>query len=176
MDLASISSISGIIASLFTGVGLIYAGWQIKLLKKTHTDNHDWNRRLAAQEAVANLRLHAPIAAELNKLFNSTNLTEGIPLDVILKAFKEDKSIQNKVNEILNGYESLARGVYQGIYDEEVVKSARRGAMIQQFVAYESYIKDRRINVYKNAYLQIESLANKWKLEDNSNHYRNKTG
>lgn len=133
-------------------------------------------QRLAAQEAVANLRSHAQVAAELNKLFNSSNLTEGIPLGVILAAFKEDKQVQNKVNEVLNNYEALARGVYQGIYDEEVVKSARRGAMIQQFDAYESYIKDRRIKVYAGAYLQLESLANKWKSESVARDYRSQTG
>jgi len=31
--------------------GLIYASLQLKLLRKTHVDEHEWNRRKAAQDA-----------------------------------------------------------------------------------------------------------------------------
>jgi len=176
MDTKIAAEIAQILVSLFTGFGLIYAGWQVSLLKKTHQQNHDWNRRIAAQGAIESLRPLASITIELNDVFDTTNATEAIPLQRILDVFKDDKSIQVKVHQLLNSYEALARGVYQSIYDESVIKAARRGPMIQQFEAFSSYIKYRRKNVLPKAYVQMEALVNKWKSEEEPSDQLEPTG
>jgi len=57
------------ITGILIGIGLIYGGKQVSLLKKTHLDNHDWNRRHAAQQAVENVHKKFTEINKLNEFF-----------------------------------------------------------------------------------------------------------
>ncbi len=156
-----INAISGVI----TAIGLLYAGKQIALLKETHKQNHDWNRRNAAQHAIKQLVELTPIVIRINKVFDISNTLEGIPLEETLKQFNSDKELQSHVHQLLNLYEGLARGILQGIYDEKVIYEGRRSSMIQTFENFKPYIRYRRKNVHSSAYELTECIVNKWKTK-----------
>ncbi len=165
------------IVDAITLVGVIYAGITVYLIHKTNKDNHEWNRRIASQNAIKDINIYSgDIITELNKIFNTHSSKESIPLKTILAEIDKDGDIQIKINYILNSYEALSRGVHHLIYDEEIIKVARRGIMINQYNLYHNYIEQRREVSNKKAYSELEALINKWKLEDGNNSYREKTG
>lgn len=63
----------------------------------------------------------------------------------------------------LNHYESLARGVNMGIYDEEVIRVARKSLMIKEFRLWEGYIEDYRKRFDRPlAWCEFERLVKRW--------------
>lgn len=122
--------INGIIAASMM-LGLFFGVRQLKSLvesnqisQKIAKDAHDWNRRSAAQDALRDLR-KSVLLSKLNQHFDYLNLDGEIALNRIEKGFREEAELQNELHGLLNYYEGLARGVRQGIYDEEVVRTAR---------------------------------------------------
>jgi hypothetical protein len=166
------------IIDIITFIGVVYAGIQVYLLRKTNKDNHEWNRRISSQDAIINIGNYSgDVITDLNNIFDTLNIKESIPLDKILTSIQKDKSIQIKINHVLNSYEALARGIAHSVYDEQIIKDARRGMIIRQYNTYCNYIENRRqVLSNQNIYRDLESLVNKWKLEDNKSNKREKTG
>lgn len=160
------------LTSLIALGGLAYAGVQLKqtrdyqeLAYRVHQADHDWNRRLAAQNALKNYNQSVALSG-LQKAFNYLNRKEAIPLGEVEEKFKADPELQKALHDMLNAYEGLARGVFHQIYDEEVIKAGRRRAMAKAFRTFHAYIEDRRIKVNApSAWSSLERLANKWMHE-----------
>ena len=155
-------------AVLLVAAGLFYTGYQIKMTRQIHKDNHEWNRRKAAQDVLMNVDL-TTASKELNKALEFLDVKESIPLEKILTAIKEDRHLQNLIHKLLNVYEGYARGINQGIFDEEVIKTARKGTMIRVLESFSSYIKYRREGWADKAWIQAETLIRKWQNEDFKN-------
>ncbi|MCK5877834.1 MAG: hypothetical protein KAG43_09380 [Candidatus Marithrix sp.] len=60
------------VTTVFVGGGLIYAGKQASLRVKTHNDNHEWNRRIATQNALSDFNNSVNLN-EIQKQFNFLN-------------------------------------------------------------------------------------------------------
>lgn len=164
------------VSTVFIAIGLLYTGRQISLLKESHRQNHDWNRRNAGQIAIRQMLDLAPVDILINKVFNNSNTTEAIPLEKILEAFENNNELQSQLHQLLNAYEGLARGILQGIYDEEVIYEGRRGSMIQAFDNFKPYITYRRKNVHSSAYELMESIVDRWKTKSSKKEQRIKLG
>lgn len=151
---------------------------QITFLREQHEDNHDWNRRESAQQAVREYREIQSMIEAVSHHFDYQNRTEGIPLSEFKEKFSKDRTLQPKVNTVLNYFEGLARGVNQGIYDEGVIKGSFRGQMSRVFDSFQYFISDRRKYLNNSQiWVDIENLSCKWKVEfNNGSEVRKKTG
>ena len=172
--------ISGITALITLG-GLAYAGVQIKKTKeqiqaayKVNTADHDWNRRMASQAALKEYN-QSILSSALQSEFDYLNCVESIPLSNIQEAFGKHPDLQSELHQLLNFYESLARGVFQNIYDEEVIKAGRRSAMMKALRAFNSYIESRRKTSSPTAWTDLESIVAQWILEEKGKAQRNPT-
>lgn len=176
MELNEIADIAKIISLLLLIVSVLYTGRQLKLLRLTHADNHDWNRRKSAQDLTMELNNLLNDMEELHKKLKVINRVEPILLDEISVAISEDSSIQLKIHRVLNIYSSVARGVLNGVYDRDVIASARRAAMIKTYDSFSSYISNRRKEGIPTLWNDYESLVNQWKSDETEQKSRKQTG
>ncbi|MCK5832010.1 MAG: DUF4760 domain-containing protein [Methylococcales bacterium] len=165
MEIIIISAISAILLAL----SVLYAAKQIKLLRIQHEEDHDWNRRLAAQETLRGYHEIQVMVEAISEHFDYHNKTEGIPEKEFQEKFNGTKELQSRLHTVLNYFEGLARGIRQGIYDEEVIKASFRGHMIRVYESFKYYIGSRRITLHNpRIWIELEEMADKWKKEDKS--------
>ncbi len=161
----------GLINILLVAVGFIVAIIQLhgtkKELRTIHIideQQHDWNRRIAAQEALQNYD-HTWYSGPLQEHFDYFNRSEPIPVGDIKSKFKAESGLQADLIKLLNFYESLCRGINQNIFDEEVIKVARRRAMTKAHDSFKAYIEYRRKNANPKAWWELTSIVNKWERD-----------
>ena len=172
--------IDGFTALIALG-GFVYAGIQLKKtteqLRAAYEINeadHDWNRRKASQDAIR--KYNQPLlSSELQSEFNYFNCTESIPLKKIEEGFNKHPNLQAELHRLLNFYEGLARGIFQQVYDEEIIKAARYNAMKKVFRAFNSYIESRRKISSPVAWKYLESLVDQWKVDEKNEKRRSAT-
>lgn len=173
--------ISGVTALITLG-GLAYAGVQFKKTKeqlqaayKINAANHDWNRRMAAQAALKEFNQSVLISG-LQSEFDYLNCNDPIPLKKIQEGFNNSPTLQRELHQLLNFYEGLARGVFQNIYDEEVIKAGRRSVMIRASKSFSSYIENRRKTSSSNAaWDNLEALVVQWIANEKGKEQRSST-
>lgn len=176
MNIENVKIVVQIASSTLVLMGLLFAAWQLRLATQVHRDNHDWNRRNAAQQATIDYAAKITGSEELNKALNYVTAKEPLELSAIDAAFKLDESLRAIAHRVLNYHESLAVGVLESVYDEKTIKSIRRSALELLFNAFKHYIDGVRTNIQPTAWSQQEKLINKWKYEDNPPAYRSQTG
>ena len=150
--------------TLFVGLSVLYLAKQIKLSLKIHSANHEWNRRMATNDILN--RIRDIDTDELNKKFGYLNRTEPISLKEVKDAFSENSTLQLLLNRMLNYYEGLSNGIFLGTYDENTIKSNRKGAMEREFRRFKKYIEYRRGVGNKNSWNGFERLIKKWEREE----------
>ena len=148
------------ISALFVGISIFYLSKQIKLFIFAHADNHDWNRRIETQHAIA--RIREINTDSLNDKFGYVNRKESIDLKEIQQAFQEEPSLQLLLHKLLNFYEGLANGVFLGTYDEPTIKANRKSTMEKELIRFRRYIEYRRNQSKKTAWIAYERLIRKW--------------
>lgn len=177
--------VSILVVQAFTLIAVIVASWaairNLKLIAHqhhltvvAHEQNHEWNRRIATQQALAVLR--AIDLDSLNKEFGFANQKTSIPLHFINEKFDDKPELQNACHKLLNFYEGLASGVHLGIYDELTVKINRRGAIERDYAKFREYIDHRRAIISSTLFIEIEKLINKWREETINQSTRDVTG
>lgn len=134
---------------------------QIRLLEASHSETNEWNRRIAAQEALFRAD-YSSMANPVQKAFGFIDQTSPISLEDIEKRLDKDKTEKVHLHQLLNYYESLARGVLLEIYDEEVILEARRSTMTRLVVSFEEYIVKRQETVNPKAWVCLVRLTQKW--------------
>ncbi len=147
--------------------GLLYAGLQLRSLRKIHADNHKWNRKKAAQDVIFKITELADHTIKLNEKIKHIDTAQPIPVPELKQIFKDNPNVPVILHHVLNHYEGLARGVYKGIYDEDIIKTARKGTMIRVYRVFRDYIEDKRNEheTNKKIYEQFEAIVNKWEQE-----------
>jgi len=159
----NILQIIQIIASLAAIISIIYLAKQIHQQSTIHSENHEWNRRIETQKALdAYNRLESVVA--LNQKFEFMQKKHAIPCSDILEAVK-DSNLRVHMARLLNYYENLSNGVDLGIYDEEIIKSARRNVMIRTFEAFSEYMDYERRERNHLAYVKFRAIVEKWTKE-----------
>lgn len=154
------------VSAILLAISVLYAGHQIKLLRRQHQDNHDWNRRLAAQQTIGEYREIQSMVEAVSEHFDYHDRTEGIPLEDFQKKFKETPGLQSRLHSVINYFEGLARGVRQGIYDEEVVRVSFKGHMMRVHESFKYYIEGRRRKLHNpKIWVELEEVADAWRKE-----------
>lgn len=165
--------IAGFTALIALG-GFVYAGIQLRAAYKINKADNDWNRRIAAQDALKEYN-QSLLSSELHSEFNYSNCTESIPLKKIEEGFNKNQNLEAELYQLLNFYEGLARGIFHGVYDEEIIKAARYNAMRKVFRAFNSYIERRRKISSPAAWKDLESLVDQWKADEKNETKRSAT-
>jgi hypothetical protein len=164
-------------------IGFIFAVYQIRAALKQiqvtiskHKDDHSLQRKLAAQSAV-NEYAFSNLSAELHKTFGYVDSNAPITIEAINKKFAEDDNHRVKLLMLLRHYESIARGINHGIYDEEVVKAALRKTFIRFVRAFSLYIEERRNTLSSpTQWIELTSLAEVWSAKDKEFQIQAQTG
>lgn len=165
MTIEQLTLLVQISSALLVLIGLLYGSWQIKLLKLTHKENLEWNRRIETQKALTEYNLHQ-VAPDLNMAFNFINVERPHRIDDLRDGFSKDPKLQSQCHSLLNANEGFARGIRQGVFDDEIVRSARKTAMIRTYTAFKEYIDHRRLENNYSAYREFEDLVNRWRNEE----------
>lgn len=137
---------------------------QTKLLVESHFDNHEWNRRSVTQEVLLSMNMSGRMD-DVIAFFLDQDRTSPIPRSEILERFKAEPELRRKTHTLLNFYETLARGIKYGVYDEEIVRNARHGSMKRAVLIFREYIDHWRTQGY-SYWTEFEQLVNKWVSED----------
>lgn len=135
-------------------VGFLITMSQLRVLIRQHSDNHKWNRRKAAEDACNQFSDDLEFRILLTKHLDLGKSTEPIPVAEIERIVDQLNTAdpQNKpgaeigpaIHRLLNFYESFARGIAEGVYDEKIIKRAMKGQMKQAKERFGLYIKNRR--------------------------------
>lgn len=126
--------------------------------------NHDWNRRYKSMEALAAATDQSRIAdlQILNKCLKYSDSYEPIQLDLIDSKVEENPQLLHILLNRLNIFELYAIGVFNGVYDEEVMKHAVEAVMDRAYFRFENFIKRRKES--NSTYCEhFESIVIKWR-------------
>ncbi|MEL6721853.1 MAG: DUF4760 domain-containing protein [Pseudomonadota bacterium] len=162
------------ISVLCVAGSLFYLAKQVQLFSKANQDNHDWRRRIATQHVLdEDRKLNTD---GLNIKFGFANRKSPIPLEEMLRAFKEEPSLQMDLHKLLNSYEGLANGVFFGTYDEKIIKVNRSSSMQKEFTRCRYYIDHRRNETSRTAWSGYQKLIEKWQNDDMKSIHLEPTG
>ena len=153
--------------------GLLAAAYQIRQTARAvdqasdrHKEENDWNRKIAAQTALERTGA-SPVLSKLQKRFRYIDKRMIIPFDEIESACAEDDELKTELFGMLNSYEKIARGVNFGIYDDSVIRAARRGSISKAYLAFLEMIEHRRTEYgARQAWKELESLVLSWEASD----------
>lgn len=88
-----------------------------------------------------------------------------IPIKDINEKLKENHSMKVHLMRLLNFYEGLANGIDMGIYEEIVIKEARRSSMIRTYTAFKEFAEYHRQEISPMVFVKYEALVKKWGKE-----------
>lgn len=160
------SLIINIVSTLSIVATAIYAVFQFRRSASIHKQNLEWNKRIETRKKLDDYnRFDSTIF--LNEKFRYIGKKHSIEFNVIEEQINKDLEVVVHLNRLLNYYEALANGVDNHIYDEHLIRSSRRGAMIRTYTAFKEYIEhDRREEGSTKAWSCFETLITTWVNED----------
>jgi hypothetical protein len=147
-------------------IGLWLTIRQLRLLKDSYVEQHDWNRRKAAQDAIESSLLR--ISEDTALLEAKFKIRTGTPDPISLKEIQEeckDPAVEEALRRRLNTLEGLAVGVNQGTLDEEIVKAGFESIFKRTHSFFKEYIEHRRHYIAR-AYRDFEILYESWEPEE----------
>lgn len=165
-----------IVAYLVIAVALVYAALQINGIRRTIRETNSWNRRKAAQDMIFQIDKNASVCTDLNRHFGIFKKREPIPLAKIQKAFSENSELEFRLVELLNAYSALARGVLEGVYDEQIVYDASSARLVKIHNSFQMYIEFRHQEQGPHLYTALETLACEWRARLSPADRRDLTG
>ncbi|WP_161489411.1 DUF4760 domain-containing protein [Sulfitobacter sp. EhC04] len=155
-----------LVGFIFAVLQLRGAKWELRTIKEIDEQQHDWSRRIAAQEALQKYD-HTWYSGPLQEEFDYFNRNEPVPVQEVKSKFVKGSTVQADLIKLLNFYESLSRGIHQNIFDEEVIRIARQRAMTKAHNSFFAYIEDRRRQANPKAWSELTSIVRKWERDDN---------
>lgn len=174
MDIETTKVVLQAAALIVLLVGLLLTIRQIRLLRLSYVDLHDWNRRKAAQDAVDNVEHIAADTPLLDGKFQIMSKNDPIALKSILGACESTVEVQTAIHRRLNWFESLAGGVKQGVFDEEVIKDAYQRVFRSTHRQFSEYIDHRRNADSYDAWSEFGDMIERWDQEDKASASRRK--
>lgn len=155
--------------------------------------NHDWNRRYTATTALLSVKdkLH-PHSAIIHKTFGYTARAENDAIKIseiherickkngngnfcrndttnLMVLDEEGKEIHNAIMETLNLYEYIASGVYQGVFDKEIVADLMASNIIKVSWVFSEYIQHVNDDMYPKRkgkiWINIKTLGKEFRVK-----------
>ncbi len=136
--------------------------------------NHDWNRRhlaiITVKDVKEGMNRHVVV---LDDAFNYLHRKRTSPISVeeihkkichkdengnlvrdangklqLDKESEDAKTVRKAILHILNSYEYLAAGVYQGVLDQEIVEALLKGPILKAYQVFGNYISHFNDEMY----------------------------
>lgn len=127
---------------------------------------YEWNKSAYAQQKLAEFNQLDISVLQSNDKLNFITNNDVLPLELIWEEMSKNLQLRIDIHTVLNFYESLARGIKLGIYDEEIIQAAREGGMRRMVKSYRKYIEFRRdVEQHPNAWLYLTDLVDKWEAK-----------
>jgi hypothetical protein len=143
-------------------IGLYLTIRQLKLLTQTHVNNHDWNRRRAAVEAI-DVSVLANDLPLLDEKFKIMSQGDPIPLDKIIQECNASAAVRAAVHRRLNYLEVLALGVIHRVFDEDIVKASQKTTFQRTVRQFGNYINHRRTAGMTGVWKDLEDVDDRWR-------------
>lgn len=156
-------------------IALTFTARQIRLLAANYRDLHEWNRRKAAQDASEKWGDFAEDAIRLSEAFHFDKHHHVANLETIVELFGANKTLEASLHRILNYLETLAIGVRNGVFDEEIIKFGFRLIMPRTLRRYGPYVDHRRDKVGQ-VWIELSELVQRWEKDENTRSARTLTG
>lgn len=166
MEILDIFETDDYIQILILFVLVVTAYFALKGINETkniHKETLNWNRMYQTQNILKELN---DSFVPLKYKFTPQDLDTSFLIEEVMSVI-EDRDLVSKIDKRLNSYESIARGIRLGLYDEELVKLSRRTVLVGKFFNNKNYIEHFRKRRNKRIYRNLEWLAEKWLLEIN---------
>ncbi len=163
MEIADTIQLAILIVLIITA---IIALKEISETKNIHKESLLWNKKNKTIDVLNDFRKVIP---HLTKKCFSTYLkhpNKKIPVKVILEGISGEHKIKSEIGEYINHHEGLAIGISSNLYDEDLIKTARKTSFFQTWIQYEAYIDHRRQVSNPNAWKNFEELVNKWNIQE----------
>ena len=171
--LKNLSEIIQFFGFVLTVCSILVAAIRIQYAAFVFRANHDWNRRQLAilQANDIRLRMQDDIRV-LNKEFEyyrrrpqETISVEEIHIAICRKDdngnFERDSegklvvdydgpgvTVKNALYNVLNSYEFIAGGVYQGVFDKDMIYTLFGGIIIKAYSVFEDYIEHQNVDMH----------------------------
>lgn len=165
MGIVDVLKIADLIQILILIVLIVTAYFALKGINETkniHKETLLWNKKNKTIDILNEFRKITPsLTRERFAKFNIPG--SPIPLEEIKKAIEEDRRIKSEIGKYLNHHEGIAIGIKQNLYEEEVVKLARKTSFCQTYSEFEEYINEVRKVSNPKTWINFENLTKKWK-------------
>ena len=143
----------------------VFAGWQLKALRKQN-NSHDtqWRQRatidaVMADRKDANLIQSRRAYARMKQDRVNFDAIGGAPL-------LENEDANHAILDILNKYEFMASGIREGAFDEDIYRRMKRSLIIADWQMLNVYIYALRKRENRpKLFCEFEWLAKKWEEE-----------
>ncbi len=136
--------------------------------------NRTHNFRDIDQDAADNVQHIAVDTPLLDDKFQIMSKNDPIALNSILDACEDDVEVKSAIHRRLNWFESLAGGVKQGVFDEEVIKDAYQQVFQNTHNQFSEYVRHRKNSVAFDAWVDFEGIIERWDQEDKAKNPRRK--
>lgn len=140
----------------------IFAGWQIKALRKQNNNNDIQWRQRATIDAVmadrkdANLIQSRRAYAKMKQNKTNFDAIGGAPL-------LENEEANHAILDILNNYEFMASGIREEAFDEDIYRRMKQSLIISDWNMLNVYIYALRKRENRpKLFCEFEWLAKKW--------------
>jgi hypothetical protein len=145
--------------------GLVYSGYQLKLLRRQYHDLHEWNRRKAAQDAIDFFVNLAEGNKLINEVFNFLESNDPISLVRVQDECTKHAELRSAIHRLLNFLEGLAIGTRHAVLDESLIRDAFIGVMDIVLLQFSEYIQHRRRHSRSDAWEELETTVKHWQAQ-----------
>lgn len=144
---------------------LIVLYLNLKVVRQTMQDQHEWYRRIEALKysGFFNPKINE-CRSRLNEKFQNLNSNDAIELTAIDDAIKDCPTIEFDIRYILSYYENIGLAYDKGIIDAKTIYNMKQGALIKFYKQFTLYIEDARTASGNDSlWINFTDLAEKWK-------------
>lgn len=148
----------------------IFAGWQIRALRKQNESNDTQWRQRATIDAVMTDRKDERLMASRLKYAKMREERENFDLLGSTNLLDNEEK-HSAILDILNNYEFMAAGIREGAFDEEIYRRMKCSLIIRDWDVLEVYIvATRKRESRPKLFIELEWLAKKWKVLEQHKH------
>lgn len=165
MDIESVKVALQAATLLAVVVGLGFTFYQVRLLRKSYVDLHDWNRRKAAQDAVERIEVISRDTPLLHQKFRILTENTPIPLQDILRECENDDAVRVAINRRLNYFQSLAIGMEQRVFDKAIIRRSYENIFRRTHNQFKEYIEHRRDIGGRETWRDFVNTTGQWETD-----------
>ncbi|MBN2881801.1 DUF4760 domain-containing protein [Candidatus Woesearchaeota archaeon] len=146
--------------------GVIYAGIQVFLIRKTNKESHDWNKRKTTFELLTDFT-----SGNFPKLLDDLNKMSKLPIDEstnynqIYRQVPTNQQFEfdRKLSQVLNYFEGIAVSIKNEIVDEDICFDYASVIYQIYYNWSKSYIEKRRKQTNSDTiYADFENTTKRW--------------